>query len=328
MRNWRRVTALCATTFASVLMHQPVKAAEDGPVPGTPFIRHIIRDDIGRSITYYVSRPRTTAPILMMIQGSGCASIINGQPGPVYSTLFNLVPFAAEGRFTVVAVEKPFAGETRTNTPGTANSCKPEFNADFTAERWLQALQASLNDARKSPWVDHKRTAVLGVSEGAVMSTMLAAKDAGVTDVIAISGSGTTQLYDFFAQAYRTCFDVSNCLAKVEDTVRAIAADPENPSRFAWGHPFKRWTSFFRVDPGEQLLKSKARVYLAFGTNDHAVPALSQEVAVAKLLAAGRNVTVRRVADADHSLRQTGATNLDDLDDVERAALDWFWQAQ
>lgn len=329
MLNRPLIRVLCIIALGSALVHHPVRAAVDGAVPGTPFIRNVIQDDTGRHVTYYMSRPRSpNAPILLMIQGSGCARVLNHHPGSAYSTLFNLVPFAVEGKFTVIAVEKPFSGEKKGNTPGMANACSPEFNADFTAERWGQALQASLTDARNASWVDRKRTLVLGTSEGAVMAAMLAAQDKLITDVVAISGSGTSQLYDFFAQAYRTCFDVSKCLANVENTVRAIAADPDSSTQFAWGHPFKRWTSFFRVDPGEQLLKSNARIYLAFGTNDNAVPALSQEVAVARLMAAGRNVTVRRIADGDHSLRQSGATHLNELDTVQRAALDWFWQAK
>lgn len=329
MLNRGLVRALSVMTLGATLIHHPPRAnamASAEAVQGTPFTRHVVQDVIGRNVTYYISRPKTaSAPLLLMIQGSGCAKLLHQHAGGAFSTLFNLAPFAAEGRFTVVAVEKPFAGQSAASNAGMATACSPEFNQDFTAERWLLALQASLNDARKSPWVDQHRTMVLGTSEGAVMATMVASKDDRITDVVVIGGSGTTQLYDFFAQAYRTCFDISGCLAKVENTARAIAAEPDSSTRFAWGHPHKRWSSFFRIDPSEQLLKSKARVYLAFGTNDDAVPALSQEITVAKLLAAGRTVTVRRIADGDHSLRQPGTTNLDDLNTVQRAALNWFW---
>jgi pimeloyl-ACP methyl ester carboxylesterase len=296
------------------------------PVAGTSFERHVIKDATGRDVTYYISRPKDgPAPLMLMIQGSGCLPVMNPHSGGTYSTLSNLLPFGSEGRFTVVAVEKPFSAKSDAR-PGTANGCSAAFNESFTAESWLLALQAGLQDARKYLWVDPKRTLVFGGSEGAVMAALLAAKDARITDVVAIGGSGTTQLYDFIAQAYRTCFNVAACLADVDSQVRAIAADPSSSTAFAWGHPHKRWTSFFRVDPSEELLRSKARVYLVFGTADNAVPALSQEIAVAKLTAAGRDVTVRRVADADHSLRQPGAANLGGLDKESRAALDWFWQ--
>lgn len=323
---------ICLMALMSLLINVAAQSAEpdtSGLIAGTSFERQLIKDGTGRKITYYISRPKTVpAPIMLMIQGSGCVPIIIERPGGAYSTLFDMLPFGQEGRFAVVVVEKPFAANANAQNPSADQPCSAEFNKDFTADSWLQALRASVQDARKSPWVDQKRTLVLGHSEGAVMATMLAASDARITDVVAIGGSGTTQLYDFIVHAYHACFDVPRCLADVENNVRAIAKNPNSSIEFAWGHPFKRWSSFFRIDPSEELLRSKSRVYIAFGTADNAVPALSQEIIVAKLLAAGRDVTVRRVPDADHSLRQTGATNFGDLDKEYRAALDWFWKAK
>jgi pimeloyl-ACP methyl ester carboxylesterase len=222
-----------------------------------------------------------------------------------------------------VAVEKPFAGGDST---GTATKCGAQFNEDFTAERWMVALRAAMDDARKSPWVDPNRTLVLGFSEGAVMASLLSSHDKNVTDVIAMSGSGTTQLFDFVALAYRRCFDASQCLADIDRDVQAINAKPDSSTDFAWGHPYKRWTSFFRVDPGEELLRSNARVYIAFGTADDSVPALSEEHAVARLRLAKRDVTVRRVPNAGHSLSES-QNGWDDLDREMRAALKWFRDA-
>jgi pimeloyl-ACP methyl ester carboxylesterase len=296
-------------------------------VPGTPLEQHEIVDSLGRTVTYYISHPKKTpAPILLMIQGSGCDRVMNEKPSGSFSTLYNLVPYAQEGQFTVVAVEKPFSGMPSGMSGGTAQSCSPEFNADFTAERWLVALRAALNDARKAPQVDVQRTLVFGFSEGAVMADMLSGHDDTVTDVIAIAGSGTTQLFDFVALAYRTCFDASVCLAEIERNVQAINANPNSSTEFAWGHPYKRWSSFFRVDPSDELVRSKARVYIAFGTADESVPALSEELAIAKLRLAGRAVTVRRVPNAGHSLSDSQRTNYRDMDNEFRAALNWFWQ--
>lgn len=292
----------------------------------TPLEKRTIRDDIGRDVSYYISRPKgDSAPLLLMIQGSGCASIINPQPGGVYSTLFNLVPFAREGQFTVIAVEKPHSMDPAGKPSGSAQSCSAEFNEDFTAERWLIALKAALDDARRSPWVDRSRTLVVGISEGAVMAALLARQDSRVTDVVSIGGSGTTQLFDFVALAYRRCFDVSPCLSEIENHVREINASPSSSTRFAWGHPYKRWASFFRVDPGEELLRGRARVYLAFGTADESVPALSQEIIAAKLIAAARDITIRRVPNAGHALMRSGSADYADLDKELRAALGWFW---
>jgi pimeloyl-ACP methyl ester carboxylesterase len=321
-----RARGLALALAFGLLAAAPVRAQSPGTqVAGLPLERHEISDQAGRRITYYVSRPARPAPLLLMIQGSGCEPVMRISDAGSHSTLYNFLPYAAEGRFTVMAVEKPFSAPNAGH--GAATGCSAEFNADFTAESWLDALRAGLADARRLPWVDRRRTLVFGTSEGAVMASLLAAREESVTDVVFIGGSGTTQLFDFLVFAYQRCFDRSRCIAEVERQARAIAAAPQSATDFAWGHPYRRWSSFFRVDPGEALLRSRARVYLAFGTADASVPPLSQELVAARLIAAGRDVTVRRVPDAGHGLTSAGARDFSEADREFRLALDWFWSA-
>ncbi len=304
----------------------PLAAQSVGtPIPRTPIERHEISDSGGRRITYYISRPANPAPLLLMIQGSGCERVMNIAEAGSYSTLYNFLPYAGRQRFTVMAVEKPFSGPVGEVSPGSARNCSPEFNRDFTAQSWLAALQAALADARRLPGVDRRRTLAFGTSEGAVMAALLAGADDRITDVVVIGGSGTTQLFDFLAFAYQRCFDRSQCIADIERQARAIAGAPQSSTDFAWGHPYKRWTSFFGVDPGHALLRSRARVYVAFGTADASVPAISQELIVARLMSAGRDVTVRRVPNAGHGLTSAGAQDWSEADREFGLALDWFW---
>lgn len=297
-------------------------ASADASVKQPQLVTRTISDGFGRSVTYHMAQPSQPAPLLLMIQGSGCSKLIKGEGANTYSTLFNFLPFASEGRFAVMAVEKPFSDEN--STGGTAENCSAKFNDDFTAERWLVALQAAVKHARGQTGLNTDRMLVFGISEGAVMASLLAGRDSGFTDVISIGGSGTTQLFDLLAGAYSTCFDRSRCIADVERTFGEIQSDPNSSTRFAWGHPFRRWASFFAVDPSQELLRTRARIYLAFGTSDSSTPPLSQEILVAKLLAANRDLTVRRIPSADHSLIAPGGS-IADLDREYRLALDWFW---
>lgn len=72
MRNRLLILTAIVMAAGAALTHSASAAdnLRDGQVPGTPFIRKTIQDDSGRSITYYISRPRAAAaPILLMIQG-------------------------------------------------------------------------------------------------------------------------------------------------------------------------------------------------------------------------------------------------------------------
>src|ERR1700761_4551069 len=84
-----------------------------------PIETHTIRDGTGRTVTYYVNHPAQPAPILLMIQGSGCVPVMRFG-ATTYSSLYDFLPLAQEGNFTVVAVEKPFDGESNADTPRAA----------------------------------------------------------------------------------------------------------------------------------------------------------------------------------------------------------------
>ncbi len=313
--------ALFSVIALSLAVTGGAAGAKDlGPIPAAPFNKHEITDSLGRTVTYYVSRPSQPEPLMLMIQGSGCTPVFLPAEQGVVSTLFNAVPNAQSGRFTVLVVDKPFAGEKPGAKRGAARDCSLAFNQDFTAERWLEALRAALADARKLPQVDRSRTLVWGHSEGAVMAALVAGHEPYVTDVVWFAGAGTTQLFDQFAQAYDTCFDRSKCLEETERLARAILAKPDSATDFAWGHPFKRWASFYRASPVDELLKSKARVYIGDGTQDRSVSVMSLELMAARLISAGHDVTIRRVPDADHSLNGPDTTTADEY----RRALEWF----
>lgn len=223
------------------------------------------------------------------------------------------------------AGEKPYDGTVNGQDPGTALPCRREFNQNFSAQTWLSALQTALEAARRLPWVDESRTLVLGISEGATMAALLAARNQYVTNVVMVGGSGTTQLYDLVVSAYQRCANVSPCLARIYSQVHDIYTYPDSATRFAWGHPYKRWASFLRIDPSEKLLRSHAHVFWAFGTDDTSTPPLSAEVAIARLQIAGCDLTVRRIPHANHMLMSRGEYDFVSTDREFRSALRWFW---
>ncbi|WP_145732483.1 alpha/beta hydrolase family protein [Nitrospirillum pindoramense] len=303
------------------------------PVPGWPLLEHHVIDPLGRDITYYLSVPHgAPRPLAVIIQGSGCAALFHDREGAAdgrkSTSFFALGAALKDGRFTVLAVEKPHAGLPPGAKTSGAEGCAAEFNRDFTAERWLVALQAALADARRQPGVDPARTLAFGHSEGAVMAALLAGHDATITDVAAFGAGGPTPLFDIVAFAYLGggwAHIGRDGLDGLADQVRAINADPDNATAFVWGHPYRRWSSFLRVSATEELRHAKARVYLAGGTEDQATPLLSLELTAATLLADGRDVTLRRIAGADHSLAVTPGAASETGAEYARAFA-WFWQ--
>lgn len=146
---------------------------------------------------------------------------------------------------------------------------------------------------------------------------------------VALSGaSGTTQLYDFVARIHQGKggdAEKQRELALLDTTVADILADPSSGSKFAWGHPYRRWSSFFAQSAGDNLLQSKARVYIVSGMQDTSTPILSTEVMAAQLRGQGRDVTLKRVPTANHDLVPAGGGYPEAQAEYD-AIMDWFEQ--
>jgi dipeptidyl aminopeptidase/acylaminoacyl peptidase len=99
--------------------------------------------------------------------------------------------------------------------------------------------------------------------------------------------------------------------------------DPDNPDRWFRGHPHRRWSSFLRAFPDEDLLASRARVFILTGMQDRMSPVASSELLYAKLLGAGRDVTIRRLPGAGHSLLPEGSVDMPAVSAEYKRLRDW-----
>jgi len=273
--------------------------------------RLTLRDGAGPPVRYYLSTPARRAPLVLYVQGSGCVPPFVGLGTPNrYSTIYSWLPLASQRRYAVMAVDKPYQSDEPQKGPhGTAEGCAGEFNEHFSYSAWLATLRQAVRHALTRPEVDARRVLVIGFSEGAPMAAGLARELPEITDVVLVGANGPTQLYDFAANIYRandSDEDKLRHLQELDETFRAISADPTSTSKFAWGHPYLRWSSFFAQSTVDNLSRSNARIYLASGMQDKSVPILSTEVLYAQLRAQRKDVTFRRVPLAGHNLAPEG----------------------
>lgn len=278
-------------------------------------------------ITFYQSGNDPSMPTLLLVQGSGCQPLMVRSQGNQYSTFYGLINAAQDGRFNVLVVEKPHAAPSPIKDAGTAKNCPPSFNQTFTLESWVTALQLAL-DTQIPPERRKLPVYVFGVSEGAVVASRLAAlRPKQISRVALIGLSGSSQLFDFVQSTYQTTEsdgDVVAELAALETTIRDVNKNPTSADKFFAGHPYKRWSSFFKADATADLLKSSAAVYLVSGMQDHSVPIRSTERAWTSLLVAGRDVTFRRVPGADHGLMSEKHPDMKAVAGEYAAIFDWL----
>lgn len=312
---------------AAALAAPPAReeAFDLGTVHGARFTLH---RDGAPDTRYVISHPAQKSPLVLYIQGSGCIPPFVGLgTSNRSSTIFSWVPLAQQARYAVMVVDKPYqTEEAHGGQAGSAQECPKAFNDNFSYDRWLATLVHAVRHASTLPYVDTRRILVIGLSEGATMAAGLARALPEVTDVALSGGSGPTQLFDFAANVYRSEADDADKLRRLQEldaTVSDINANPTSTSKFAWGHTYLRWSSFFAQSSANNLAHSKARVYLASGMQDNSVPILSTEAMYAQLRAQGRDVSFRRLPRTGHDMVPPGGSYADVQKEYD-AIMAWF----
>lgn len=310
-----------------------------GHVSRQPYDRYATSDVLGRRIEFYVSEgvaadDAEALPLILYVQGSGASSHFIEHEGHIVGTHgHNYLADAVRGRARVLLVEKPGVHfMDNPPDPGSARGASEAFRHEHTLDRWVIALCAAIDGARTLPGVGDGGVMTMGHSEGGLVACAVAAADDRVSHVVSMAGGGATQLYDLIelarhGQFFQQAGDDPD--ARVEALLTqwsAVMADPDSADTMFLGHPHRRWSSFLRTSPVQQLLKSGANVMIVQGVADTAVHPSSADILRAELLAHGREPVFRLISGADHSLVRTGADGSREnlWDEVMCDAVDWF----
>lgn len=298
-----------------------------------PFDRYTVKDKFDRTITCYLSRPTKeqegkSLPVVLFIQGSGSQSLFMKRGEQIAGGLQNLILKRVGDQARVLVVEKPGVKFLDfPSRPGSAQDASEEFLREHTLDRWAEANAAALRSVCKLENIDASRSLVMGHSEGGIVAAAVAAKLPEVTHVASLAGGGPTQLVDLVELRRQPSpedkpGDVELRVQAAYEDLKKIQADPQSITEFWMGHPYRRWSTFLASSVVDELKKSKARIYLAQGSDDKAVWPKSYDFAVAELRAQGRDVTGDYVVGGDHGFQSS--TNPNGLIDVIDRTLKWF----
>lgn len=273
---------------------------------GTRMTAFLAGDDVSRT---------KRKPLLVFLDGSGAQSLFTILPQGTSVGLFGLLARQAGEAYHVAACEKRGAEFGVLGMPGSGESAAEEYNRYATFPDRVAEVRLLLDALLGEPLVDPQRVVLVGISEGAVVAAGVAASEPRVTHVAFLCGNGPTQLFDLvtlrrkaLAKEGRSPEEIDAAVRELEAEFRAILAEPESTTRYFMGHAYRRWSTFCQNPPLETLRRSRAKLFLAHGTEDASVPIESFDLLVLELLRVGRaDVTARRYVGRDHSLRDPRA---------------------
>lgn len=298
-----------------------------------PYRAFDVTDELGREIQFYLTdaEAKDDRPLIVVLQGSGCASQFLLQGGQVAGGWFAFVRRAAKERAQVLLIDKPGVKlfDAPAN-PGGGSDCSEAFRKEHTGERWLTAIKAALSGVHSLRGVAPRATLVLGHSEGAVMALRLPLVSQGVTHVAALAGVPASQLHDFVDMADRSAGLFAGApggreqhLGHLLDTWDAIRKDPQSDTKLAYGHAHRYWSDKFAPVDINRIAGSGARIFLAYGDrDDNSAPRTMDQFAI-ELLIRKTDLTWIRVPGADHgfAVKNGPAGGMQTI--IERAVA-WF----
>lgn len=257
----------------------------------------------------------TRKPLLVYLEGSGAQSHFFSMDGRMGMGVFGLIAMNHGKTYHVVTTEKRGVPFGDAGNRGSAEGASEEYNRFATLDDRVADVRLLLDLLLAENAVDSSQVILLGHSEGADVAAGVAVVDSRVTHVAFLSGGGAAQFFDFFVQTRKRLAkenvpaeEVEKQIAGLEQQIREILEDPNSETRMFAGHAFKRWSTFATVAAAENLARSKAKLFLAHGTEDESVPIESFDYLVVELLRKRRvDVTVKRYAGCDHSYMQVGA---------------------
>ncbi|WP_321475106.1 alpha/beta fold hydrolase [uncultured Paludibaculum sp.] len=329
---------LAAVLLAPIGAQGIYEAVKDPQSPeGIPYARYYTFDRFNRRIAFYISGDQDEPlPIVVSILGSGAYSNFVQREGRILDA-HRIDREVFGGKAHLLIVEKPGVAFLEEHPDrGLATQGSPVFRREHTLERWSEAVSAALRATRRLPFANRGRCLVIGHSEGGVVAARVAAENVFVTHVASLAGGGPPLLFDFLELAraghlglyYKDLpsdpkLQVARLLADVAD----IQSDPDNPDKFYLGHPYRRWSTFWSSSTLEELLKTKAQIFIAQGTADmkgKRVPGF--DALFATLLGHGKQVTARLVEGADHGFGIADQPNRDGWREMFEDVRDWFFQ--
>ena len=333
-----QLAVLLLATSTPLAAQEPTTKSLGSPAtkaPG-PFLEFSAERADGSEATIYMGNYHEDGwperPLLVWVEGSGAQSLFYElEDGTVANGMFGLLCDHAGRDFRVASIEKRGVAFGERGAYGTAQEASLEYQKYATLEDRVADVRLLITTLLEDPTVDPNQVLVLGHSEGADVAARVAGEDERVTHAAVLSGGGPPQFFDFFLmrrhemeKAGASAEEIEDAMRELEDDVRRIVADPDNVTDLYMGHAYRRWASFATRGSADVLVNAKGRIFVAHGSEDRSVPIESFDYLVARLLCAGKDVTVRRYPGRDHSFIPVGSPGshtgfLEVVDEI----LDW-----
>ncbi|WP_162999176.1 hypothetical protein [Burkholderia sp. Nafp2/4-1b] len=305
-----------------------------------PFSGSEITMPEGQKIRYYSSDiSKKDKPLVIFLPGSGCTGAFPALPDEGHSMGPEGFALQFREKARLIVFENPGIDERFSRE--TNSECSSEFKKMANMQDRLNALKAAIDDMRDRGWINRQPLMVVAGSEGVSIASRLAKSTSEVSHLLLISGFGIGQTLSTIHAALTYWGNWSfapetgsnNYLDRLQSTLtsweHAHRGLGQESNRTIAGYDGTYWQTIGKASPAEDVLASKAQLYLVQGGRDQSASAIDYEAGIAYLVAHDRPFVTEYFPCGDHFLAcpddQGEPKNLQGI--IERG-MEWFLTAR
>jgi len=187
--------------------------------------------------------------------------------------------------------------------------CGEDFYLANHPSQWIsdysEFIEAQLGTLSPKP----KNIVMVGVSEGGLVATKIAARTPAITHLAVISygGYSVRQMYKILEQKGRSQVDV-------DDLWKEVPSDPRSIEKEWNGSTYRWWSDMMDIDPLSDFLKLNIPIIVGAGEKDQSMPVESALFLAAKFKEAGKdNLILKVYPESDHRLNGNGVSHRDEF---------------
>ncbi|WP_423367880.1 hypothetical protein [Burkholderia sp. LMG 32019] len=305
-----------------------------------PFTGREIITPNKNKIRYYSSDiSQQEKPLVIFLPGSGCKGAFSAIPDEGHSMGPEAFALQFREKSRLVVVENP--GIEERFSPETDSACSSTFKKMSNMQSRLDSLKTVIDDIRNRGWINHQPFMIVAGSEGVSIASRLAKSTDEVSHLLLFSGFGIGQT---LATIHAALTGWGNW-SFVPETGSSGHLDRLQSTLTGWEHVHRRlekesdrtiagydetyWQTIGKASPAEDVLESKAQLYLVQGGRDQSASAIDYEAGIAHLVAHDRPFVTEYISCGDHFLACPGdqgePKNLQGI--IERG-MEWFLTAR
>lgn len=328
----------CLFTFLLVSFVVTAQGTKD-----TLFTHYTITEKGLGDVVVHVTKTETgkKKPLLIYLDGSGNFPIYyRNKNGRTSSSLaIGLRKYYKD--YIIAVISKPgtpFYDSLRYSESGRAWYPENETYRQLYSLDWrAEAASAAINYLVKQLPVDTRQVIVMGYSEGSQVAPRVAVLNKKVTHVVCFVGNALNQLYDFILEARIKVHKDEISAEQGQAIVDSLYAEyekiyksPGSTDKYWYGATYKKWASFSKTTPLENMLQLNIPILYIAGGRDNNQTILDMDYARLEFMRKGKtNLTYKVYPNCDHFFQEKRTTDgkteqTDRLDEVHQFAIDWI----